>query len=149
MADEAGFVIGGEFYPTPTSFKMGDPVLIAELTGMTFPDFAEALGDEDRAGDPSVFVGMIGVAVWRRYPRWSRARVVAYVQQIDLEALTFHGGEQEDEAGPPEQTEPGESLPSSDASSEQSPDTTADPSSPTLPGHLGSDTGSPASLQAA
>lgn len=148
MAEDAGFVLGGEFYPTPQAFRLGDPVLIAELTGLTFPEFAEALGDEDRRSDPSILVGLIGVSVWQKHPKWTRARVVAYVQALDLGSLQFQGGE-EDEDVPPEVTELGKNSPSSDTTSESSPDTSVDPSSPTSPGAPGLDTGSPPSLQAA
>lgn len=149
MADEAGFVIAGEFYPTPTAFRLGDPVLITELTGLIFEQFAEAIGDEDRAGDPAVLIGLVGVSIWQKHPRWKRERVVAYVQQLDLSDLTFQGGSEEDEADPPAPAEPGGTSPSSDTTSDVSLDTTADASPPTGLGTLGSDTGSPASLQVA
>lgn len=139
---EPGFVIQGVFYPTPTAFKLGDPVLIEELTGKLFPDFAEALGDEDRQNDPAVLIGLIGVAVWHQHPKWPRARVVEYVQQLDIEAFEFQGGT-EDEPVPPATAEPGENSPSSAGTSNGSPDTPVDPSSLISAGAPGSDTGSP------
>lgn len=149
MADDPGFLIEGHFYPTPSAFRLGDSVLIADLTGMTFPEFAEALGDEDRRGDPSIFIGLVGVAVWQKHTKWSRSKVAAYVQSLDVTALEFQGGEEEGGDDPPVEAEPGENSLSSDTISNDSPDTTAEPSSQTSLGPHGSDTGSQESPLAA
>lgn len=98
MADERpGFEIDGRRYPFPESFRLGDPVLVAELSGMPFPEFAEKLQDEEERKDPAVLIGLVGVAVWQGNPRWRRARVVEYVQQIDTEGFEAFGGDGEDE----------------------------------------------------
>lgn len=98
-AKKAGFLIDGREYPFPEKFRLGDPVLVKQLTGMEFKDFAEALDDEDRREDPAILIGLIGVAVWQGNPRWTRDRVQAYVQQVDLEGFEAFGGE---DADPPE-----------------------------------------------
>lgn len=100
---EAGFEIEGRFYKIPDSFRLCDPVLVTELTGMTFkPEFIEAINDPDRRDDPAVLVGLIGVAVWQGNPRWKREKVVAYVQQIDFESLESVRGDDEDEEAKPD-----------------------------------------------
>lgn len=94
--DEPGFEIGGVFYRMPTSFRLVDPVLVTEVTGMKFPAFAEAIGDEDERQDPTIMAGLIAVAVWQKNPRWKRDKVVRFVQEIPLEAVDVSGGDDED-----------------------------------------------------
>jgi hypothetical protein len=100
---QAGFKIGGTFYAAPSSFRVGDAILIRELTGMPFPDFAEALDDDERKKDPIILAGLIGVAIWQSKPTLRRDKVVKYVEQIDFESLDFQGDEAEvtDEVVPP------------------------------------------------
>lgn len=105
MADEekdekAGFRIEGREYAFPSTFRLGDPVLVKLLTGMEFKDFAAALDDEDQREDPTILVGLIGVAVWQGNPRWTREKVIAYVQRIDLEGFEAFGGEAADPPKP-------------------------------------------------
>ena len=122
--DKAGFEIDGRFYPFPQSFRLGDPVLVKELTGMEFNDFVEAFDslDPEDGVDPVVMVGLVGVAVWQEHPRWSRDKVVRFVQAVDMEKFDAIGGE--GEASPPEQPaatpEPEASEPLSDPSSDAS-----------------------------
>lgn len=102
MADRAGFVIADRFYPVPDSFRLADPVLIEELTGLAWDEFVDRLpsGDEDGA-DPVALVGLVGVAVWQQNPRWRRDRVVRFVEQIQQDALAVEGGDEEANGGPP------------------------------------------------
>lgn len=98
---EAGFNIGGTFYPFPKTFRLGDPVLIRELTGMEFPEFALALDDKTRREDPVILLGLIGVAIWQANPRWTRDRVMSFVQMVPLESVEGVGAAKEDEEVPP------------------------------------------------
>lgn len=102
MSDEkAGFKIGGVFYPAPERFRVGDAVLIAEITGMPFPEFAQALDDDERRGDLVILAGLIGAAIWQSKSTLKRAQVVKIVEQIDFESLDFEGGDDTGEAKPP------------------------------------------------
>lgn len=111
MAD-AGYQIGNKFYPFPTSFRMLDPVLIRDLTGLKWDEFLDLMPDDDEPealGDPVVMAGMFGVAVWQVNTTWRRDRVVKYVQGINIEAVQAVGvedaeGDEEDDASPPEAT---------------------------------------------
>jgi hypothetical protein len=95
--DEDGFRIAGTFYPFPSMFRLCDPVLITEVTGMKFPAFAAAVDemqDADEEGqDPIVLSGLVAVAVWQKNPRWKRDRVLRFVEQLDFEALETTSGE--------------------------------------------------------
>lgn len=113
MADqEAGYQIAGKFFPFPTSFRLGDPVLIRDLTGLTWDEFLRAMPDEDDpedVGDPVVLLGMLGVAVWQANPTWRRDKVARYVQNIPIEDVEAVGVEEEQDgdAGPPEMKKDG------------------------------------------
>jgi hypothetical protein len=96
LSDEPGFSIGTEFYPFPSSFRLGDPVLVAEVTGISWNEFAEMLDD----GDPRTLAGLVAVAVWQKNPGWRRERVLRYVEALEMDALQFQG-DVEGDAGPP------------------------------------------------
>ena len=87
MAEQATFKIGETEYEFPSRFRMGDPVLVEELTGISFTAFSERIevSRDDERADMVVMVGLIGVAIWQANPRWKRDRVVAFVNDIDLE----------------------------------------------------------------
>src|SRR3990167_4750442 len=101
--------INGELYPIPQAFRLGDPVLVRELTGMDFVDFAEALDDEARRADPVLQLGIIGVAVWQKHPTWRREKVARFVSTLPIEALKFIGGDDDEESASP----PGDGAPAS------------------------------------
>lgn len=114
MADQIGVQIGSHFYPLPTAFRLGDPVLVEELTGLDWNSFVERLPDEDEPDDapedPVAMLGMIGVAVWQRNPTWKRDRVVRFVTALNMENVEIVGPELEqgvDDAG----DEPGGARP--------------------------------------
>jgi hypothetical protein len=65
MGQEAGFRIGGVFYPAPRAYRLEDPVLVREVTGLSWDDFAELLDDAGVVADPVALVGVIAVAVWQ------------------------------------------------------------------------------------
>lgn len=99
MTDEPGFEIAGEFYKFPVTYRLCDPVLVAEITGLDWEEFAERLDNKD----PRVLPGLLAVGVWQKYPRWKRDKVVNYVQTVEFDALSFPDvTTPEDDAGPPE-----------------------------------------------
>lgn len=100
MADSGVFLIEDREYAMPTSFRLIDPVLIREITGLEWPQFTERLdGDTDDPAaieedmDPVVLLGLVAVAVWQQHPRWSREKVKRYVGELDIQALSFRGDE--------------------------------------------------------
>jgi hypothetical protein len=116
MADNAtGFEIRGRLYPMPEGFRLCDPVLVEELTGLPFNTFAERLdemGDSIRDGgeaevDPVMLPGLIGVSVWQAHKTWARAKVIKWVQNVDIDEVDFKGGDSDDaegEARPPDES---------------------------------------------
>lgn len=101
QSDKAGFIIAGREYPFPETFRLGDPVLITQTTGMTFKEFSAALDDEELREDPAVLLGLVAVAVSQGNPRWKRDRVIEFVEQIDLDSFDSFGGD--DPQGPAEE----------------------------------------------
>lgn len=129
MADDAyRFVIDGEEYSVPGSFRMVDPILIEELTGLTFAEFSERLDKVNQqastgkpaAPDFTVTVGLVGVSVWQQHEDWTRRKVRQFVEAVDIAALSVLAPEAPDdpEAESPE-TAPGVSeSPGPDMSAE-------------------------------
>lgn len=105
--ERVGFEIDGRFYPAPERFRALDPLLIHELTGMDFIDFSEALQDPERRRDPILNVGVIGVAVWQGNPRWTREKIIRFMQNLDMddiEPISPEGDAEEGaNAGPPDE----------------------------------------------
>lgn len=110
---DAGFSIGGEFYSFPSGFRLGDPVLVAEVTGLEWMDFAEMLDN----GDSRTLAGLIAVAVWQKHPTWRRDKVVRFVEQIELDSIEVQAPE--DDARPPEPGTTGRSPETSTGSSDE------------------------------
>lgn len=99
MADEPGFEIAGEFFKFPVTYRICDPVLVAEITGLEWEEFAEGLDNKN----PRILPGLLAVGVWQKYPRWKRDKVVNYVQSVEFDALSFPDvTTPEDDAGPPD-----------------------------------------------
>lgn len=103
MADEPGFEIAGQFYGFPSSFRLCDPVLVAEVTGLAWNDFAQLLDEQD----PRTLAGLVAVGVWQKHPRWRRDKVIEFVQSVEMDALSFAGVDTPElpegaDAGPPE-----------------------------------------------
>ena len=109
-----GFEIGDKFYKLPDEFRMGDPVLVEEVTGLSWGEFSDRL--EDEGGDPVVMLGMLAVAVWQANPRWRRDRAARFVEAVNIGDVKFIGEEKEADAGPP----PEESSPKDDDSTSKS-----------------------------
>lgn len=144
MPTQSCFEVYGRSYPVITldKFRMGDPVLVTEVTGLTWPEFeagahtmeqeyrtAIDLGNEDEfQGNPIILTGLMAVAFWHGNPMMTRAKVVKAVERIPIVDVDFIPGE-EDDVGPPAETEAaGEKLPQtsngSDPSQERSTETT-------------------------
>lgn len=118
-----GFEVHDKFYPLPERFRMGDPVLVEEVTGLPWGDFSDRL--EDAGGDPAVMLGMLAVAVWQANPRWRRDRVARYVEAVDIDDVRFIGDtEEEADAGPPGGASPADA--DSPSKSSSPPDTSSD-----------------------
>lgn len=144
----AGFLIEDRFYPVPEAFRLADPVLVEELTGLSWGEFEERLpsGEEDADGqgaDPVALLGLVGVAVWQQNPRWRRDRVLRYVQQIPQSALGIQAPDDEGVNGGPPAVTAGVTQSSPSASSSESvsavtsptssPPSSGTPTSPTSP----------------
>jgi hypothetical protein len=133
---ESGFEIRGRFYPWPTSFRLGDAVLIEKVTGLDWPAFTDRLPEEDESPDTTepddlvVVIGLMAASIWQHHEQWRRDKVVRYVEGLDLETITFIGGDEdepaESDASPPDlkavgenisETSPSPSTPLPDASS--------------------------------
>ncbi len=97
MADR--FEVFDKEFPLPQAFRMGDPVLVEEVTGLTWGEFSDRMDDAE--GDPAIMLGMLAVAVWQTNPRWRRDRVARYVEAIKIEDVKFVGEDREEEANPP------------------------------------------------
>lgn len=121
---DAGFLIAEEFYPYPTSFRLIDPILVEELTGMGWGEFALAIDERD-SDNLKPLIGMVAVAIWQKHPEWKREKVVKFVSDIDFENLDFTTPEGEDDVDPPAVTPDATSTPGDpSASTEESSDMT-------------------------
>jgi hypothetical protein len=115
MPDRDGVEIYKRFYPWPDSFRLGDPVLVKEVTGMKWPDFMAALEEQNQAieeavemdteppaPDQVVMAGMIAVAFWQGNPTMSRDKVRRAIERISVEDVDMvDGDEGEADIGPP------------------------------------------------
>ena len=100
MPDKQGFEIYDKLYPLPEAFRMGDPILVEEVTGLAWGEFSDRMDDPD--GDPAVMLGMLAVAVWQVNPRWRRDRVARWVEALNMDDVKFIGDDPEVvEASPP------------------------------------------------
>lgn len=93
------FIVKGREYEFPTTFRVCDPVLVRDVTGLTFQEFTDILGNDDDSIDPVVLAGLVAVGIWQKFPTWKRQQVVSYVQQITADDFQLVPT---DEDGPPE-----------------------------------------------
>lgn len=142
---QPGFNLQGRFYPTPTRFLLGDPILVSEVTGISWAEFLERLDDEEQQNDPALMLGILAVAVWHEHPKWRRDRVCAYIQQVGFEEIEAVQPETEDEEAdadpPPDGGDGGSSERPPESNGTQG--STSTPSSPPTSGQAASTTGSP------
>lgn len=101
------FEIHGREYLLPEAFRMGDPVLVEEVTGLEWGDFSDRV--DDAGNDPIVMIGMLAVSVWQTNPRWKRDRVARFVEAIRIEDVKYLAGDEpEEETSPPVEGESAE-----------------------------------------
>jgi hypothetical protein len=173
MPDRDGVEIYKRFYAWPDRFRIGDPVLVKEITGMRWPDFVQALDDQNEAiaeaeemGGPSpnpdqvVLAGLIAIAFWQGNPQMSRDKARRALERVWMEDVeVVDGDEGEADLGPPASggeeaaTEPSMTSSKSEPSPEQSMripplDSSSAATSPNGSGLPGSPTTTPESLQA-
>lgn len=100
---DPGFEISGAYYPFPVSFRLGDPVLVEQVTGLSWPEFTNRLDDSDFDEDLVTLSGLIAVSLWQQNPGWRRDRVVREVERLDMENVRVVGDEVE--PSPPAEAE--------------------------------------------
>jgi hypothetical protein len=127
--EDSGFLIADEFYAFPSSMRVVDPILVDELTGYSWGEFAQLLDEQPDELDVRTLVGLVGIAVWQKNPKWARKKVVEFVSQLDFDALNFTAPEVEDDAVPPALEDDatstsGDRSESTEESSATSPDST-------------------------
>lgn len=157
MSDDerAGFEIGGRFYPWADQMRLSDPILIREVTGLSYQEFLSSWqavdenAEDEVEVDPAVLSGMIAVAVWQQHTEWSRAKAAKYVERLNFDDVTIIGGDKEEAAGDPPQTGVGNGGSTSGTSlttpsaSNNGQGSHSDPASPTGTGTPESVIGSP------
>ena len=123
MAEKAGVEVYSRFYPWPEEFRLGDPVLVREVTGMDWPEFIGAMADQQESMrearetggeapdmDQVVLAGVIAVAFWQGNPQMSREkarRAIERCPQDRIEIVDGDGDEEDSEESPPAGTEEG------------------------------------------
>ncbi len=152
MSDKAGVRINGQFFPFVDQFKHGDPILIHEVTGLTWDQFSEMLakaGDGSSQGiNPIVQTALIAVAIQRERPTWSRREVSEFVRNLELGQEEYVGGETAEGDALPPSNSGVNSVPSDKTSPEQQEESPSSPN-PTSSGDPGSATTSQESLRVA
>ena len=117
MPDRSGVEIYKRFYPWPDAARLGDPVLVSEITGMKWPDFeiaqaeysqavedAREMGGEPPSPDPILFVGMVAIAFWQGNPMMTRDKARRALERISMDDIELIDGDDlEDDVGPPAQ----------------------------------------------
>lgn len=107
MPDRDGVEIYKRFYPWPDSFRLGDPVLVNQITGMRWPDFVQALDDQNQAiedaeemgteppqPDQVVLAGLIAVAFWQGNPTMSRDKARRALERIPMDDIEVVDGDE-------------------------------------------------------
>lgn len=85
MSDQPGFKVGGHFFPFVHEYKHGDPILIHEVTGLEWNEFAELLADAaDGPANPILETALLAISVQHAQPTWSRKRVNDFVRNLAL-----------------------------------------------------------------
>jgi hypothetical protein len=83
-------------YPLPVVYRLVDPVLVEELTGVNWLRFCEAIDDPEQGlEDPKVLLGMLAVAIWQANPTLRRDRVVRICAGITFDDVKVIGLEPE------------------------------------------------------
>jgi len=154
VPDVDGFEIYKRFYPAPTRFRFGDPVLVKEVTGMSWPEFTAALdameveyaslSEQGRSDefepDHALMLGLMAVSFWQGNSTMSRAKVVRAVERMPLEEVEFIAADVEDDVSPPVVAEAGPTQSPTSSESDVSP---VEPASTAAPRVATSDETSP------
>jgi hypothetical protein len=113
MADQPGVEIYKRFYPWPDRYRLGDPVLVQQVTGMSWPEFSAAReaqeelifekkerGEElvDGDVDQVVLAGLIAVAFWQGNPQMTRDKARRAIERTPMEDIELIDGDDEEEA---------------------------------------------------
>jgi len=154
VPDKDGVEIYKRFYPWPDRFRLGDPVLVKEVTGMKWPEVAAALNEQNEAVDEAaasggetpepdqvVLAGLIAVAFWQGNPQMSRDKARRALERIPMEEIDIvEGDEGEADVGPPAQaaTTDGGALSSTSSASVASPGDSVE--TETIPGFISAET---------
>lgn len=99
---EDGVEIYNRFYPWPSQFRLGDPVLVREVTGMSWPEFVAALDtfeDEDTP-DQVVLAGLIAVAFWQGNPQMTREKARRAIEKTPQDMIEVVEGDEENPPPP-------------------------------------------------
>lgn len=121
-----GVEIFNRFYPWPTKFRLGDPVLVREVTGMDWPDFVRAMNaqEDEEAPDQVVLAGLIAVAFWQGNPQMTREKARRTVERVPQDKVEIVEGDEGGDDGPPAEAA-GEPLSTSSTTSDVSPEGSA------------------------
>jgi hypothetical protein len=146
MPDRDGVEIYKRFYPWPDSFRLGDPVLVKEITGMRWPDFVQALDDQNRSmeeaeemgeeppqPDQVVLAGLIAIAFWQGNALMSRDKARRALERIPMEDIeVVDGDEGEVDLRPPVEGSAvdGAERPTTSSESELSPEESTETTPP-------------------
>ncbi len=126
---EAGFEIGGEFYPWKINDTGKDFMLWDRFTGIPVDQMAEVLNDDEQRGRAPVIFSMVAMSVRAAHPDWSVERIVRLVMDTPLSEITMIEGDDEvADAGPPEQT----AAPTLESSAEESSSSSTPPEASTF-----------------
>lgn len=106
MSDQPGFEIDDVFYPFVSSYRLCDPILVRDVTGMDWAEFAEKLD----AGDPGARAGVVAVSIWQQHPKWSREKAVYFVQTLDVDKIVWSVTDEEVSGSPPASADIGDST---------------------------------------
>lgn len=117
MPKQDGVEIYDRFYPWPSSFRLGDPVLVKEVTGMSWPEFVRALDemDDNDAPDQVVIAGLLAVAFWQGNPNMSRDKARRAIERMPQDQIEIIDSD-EDDVDPPAQAAPGDGEPKTTSS---------------------------------
>lgn len=129
MAAQDGVEIYGRFYPWPERFRLGDPVLVREVTGMDWPEFTAALEEQEAAmrssqeaeedapdADQVVLAGLVAVAFWQGNQQMSREKARRTIERVPQDKIEIIEGADD---SPPAQAA-GEPQPTSSTTSDDS-----------------------------
>ena len=90
MAENPQIRIGDELYEI-SEYRLGDPVLIEQVTGLRWSEFASRVDAmvKDQAEDPVAVLGLVSVAMWQAHPEWSVREATQRAIGIGMNELEF------------------------------------------------------------